>query len=467
MLSFCTEFPVDSKTTLDDFLGEIQDWVLCSPHTLLQPDDLKDFSSNDSFYAENANQRLRGQRVCSGSEEAVSFQNTVVDGDLEWSTLIVFSKHPTDCWVSVRTSVESAHPIVRLPPAKKPRIVRNLLDNIGGAKDGLLRVSSEPHLLTNNDIVTASKLIMGTAGCWLPVVYISCGFHGEHPIDANALASDLSGMAHVVVEPNRPFSRRLQIEVKSANSYGGSIGVYWPNATGRRSFFVGSLFEDSSDLKRAIVDEVRAALLNRRPMYRATLAAVDEVASRTKLEALKASGSQGLDEYIANFDRELKAKDDRLVDSEKEISRLQSEIRKYEADTSVGRTLSIGLGDEQDLYAGEIAGFVLDALVDSNQRVQVDSRRAHVISSLLSANTKDEKAAGLRDELKEILRDYSSMTKAKKAAIEGMGFSITEDGKHHKLVFQGDDRYTFALPKSGSDRRGGLNSASDISKRLF
>jgi hypothetical protein len=48
-----------------------------------------------------------------------------------------------------------------------------------------------------------------------------------------------------------------------------------------------------------------------------------------------------------------------------------------------------------------------------------------------------------------------------------MGFAISDEGKHYKLVFQGDDRYSFSLAKSGSDHRGGLNAASDISRLLF
>jgi len=54
-----------------------------------------------------------------------------------------------------------------------------------------------------------------------------------------------------------------------------------------------------------------------------------------------------------------------------------------------------------------------------------------------------------------------------KRALEEMGFEITDDGKHYKLTYEDDDRYTFTLPRSGSDRRGGLNAASDIAKRLF
>jgi hypothetical protein len=42
---------------------------------------------------------------------------------------------------------------------------------------------------------------------------VSSGFSGEYIADTNSLANDLSGMAHVVVEPDRLFSRRLQIEL--------------------------------------------------------------------------------------------------------------------------------------------------------------------------------------------------------------------------------------------------------------
>jgi len=52
-------------------------------------------------------------------------------------------------------------------------------------------------------------------------------------------------------------------------------------------------------------------------------------------------------------------------------------------------------------------------------------------------------------------------------ALETLGFSISDDGKHYKLTYMGDERYVFALPKSGSDHRGGLNAASDIGKRIF
>ncbi len=59
------------------------------------------------------------------------------------------------------------------------------------------------------------------------------------------------------------------------------------------------------------------------------------------------------------------------------------------------------------------------------------------------------------------------MTAKAKSALQELGFQVDQSGKHIKIVFQGDDRYTFTMASTGSDYRGGLNNASDISRLLF
>lgn len=96
------------------------------------------------------------------------------------------------------------------------------------------------------------------------------------------------------------------------------------------------------------------------------------------------------------------------------------------------------------------------------------SRRQHVLASILSANpAPDDIARSMRERLKDILVGWRGMDARSRRELERIGFSITEDGPHYKLLYQGDDRYTFPLPKSGSDHRGGLNAASDIGRFLF
>ncbi|HAZ61697.1 MAG TPA: hypothetical protein DCY89_09005 [Gammaproteobacteria bacterium] len=72
-----------------------------------------------------------------------------------------------------------------------------------------------------------------------------------------------------------------------------------------------------------------------------------------------------------------------------------------------------------------------------------------------------------RGQLKQLLKGSSGVDAKVRRGLEEMGFTISEEGKHYKIVYQGDDRYTFTLPKSGSDYRGGLNAASDIARLLY
>jgi len=331
----------------------------------------------------------------------------------------------------------------------------------------LLRVGNTPHRLENVDIDIAARLISGSSECRLPIVYVSSGYQGDYIVNSDRLASELGGMAHVVLEPNRAFSLRLKLEVGSENVYGGTIGVYWPDGAGRRSFFLGREYESSAEIQHAVVEEVRSALANRRPLDRCTWAAVQALVSRSTFEALRAAGSQEVGKYVEEFDKEIQAKAEQLEDAEREIARLRAEIRKYETRTPIGSGLALRTGKEQDLYPGELAGIVREAIQDASTRVVQDSRRAHVLSAIMNVNEVSSDAERMREELRDLLRGFKGLDARIRRGLDRMGFTISEEGKHCKLVFQGDDRYTFVLPKSGSDQRGGLNAASDISRLLF
>lgn len=467
MLSFATEFPVHHEHRGPAFSAVLRKWLLGSPHTVLRSSDLAGFASEGEWEATKGTERLETLTHADGEDQSVGLRYTRTDASLEWVTTVVFSRTSASTWVGIRVSCESTHPAVRLPPAKKPVLVRTILSELQGGRDGALVVQNAPYHLGNVDVELAANLIRGTAGCRLPIVYVSAGFLGRYLVDGVKLASDLSGMAHVVVEPNRPFSLRLRLEVASENVYGGTVGIYWPDGSGRRSFFLGHEYASEGALQQAIIEEVRSALVNRRPLNRCTWFGVRQSVSRSTFAALRAAGSQEVDRFADEFDKELDAKQEQLDAAEREIARLQAEVRKFEARIPLGVGVTLTTGSEQDLFPGEIAGIVRDALSDSTTRVPADSRRAHVLSAIVSATPVTSEADRIRDELKSLLRGSSTLDAKLRRGLERLGFSINEDGKHIKIVFQGDDRYTFALPKSGSDRRGGLNAATDIGRLLF
>ena len=467
MLSFATEFSVQHRHQTPAFIKALRKWLLGSPHTAFSSTDVAEFGRDGDWGAAKATERVETTSLATTEGDTVAMRYVRSDSELEWSTTVVFSRTPADTWVGIRVFCESHHPAVRLPPAKKPVLVRTILGELGGGPDGALQVGDSPLRLHDVDVALAGNLIRAEAGTRLPIVYVSAGFLGKYLVDARKLAYDLCGMAHVVLEPNRPFSVRLRIDVAAQNVYGGTVGVYWPEGTGRRSFFLGSEFESSSELERAIVDEVRSALANRRPLERCTWSSARQLASRQAQEALLAAGSRDLAGYAELAKQELQEIQSKFDAADREVRRLQSEIRRYEARLSAGTGVTLKTGPEQDLFAGEIADVLLEALSDASSRLTPDSRRAHVLSAVLAANAQGGEAGRMREALKALLRGSKSLDAKLRRGLEDLGFSIEDGGKHNKIRFRGDDRYIFVLPKSGSDHRGGLNAANDISRLLL
>ena len=466
MLSFATEFPVEATRTSVDFLAAVREWLLGSPHTVFEASDLSEIEAKDEFSAKKSNELIETLKYQATGSDMAAIRYTKWDRGLEWVSTIVFSRGQPS-WIGIRTSCESQHPAAKLPIAKKPVFVQTFLTRLGGGADGEIKVQAIPLRLTNSDIPLAARCVSGRAGCRLPLVYVSARFQGGHLVNVDSLAEALAGMAHVVVEPNRPFSVRLMSEVNSQNVYGGAIGVYWPEGGGRRSFFLHHESESPSEMERAVVEEVRSALVNRRPLARVTWSAVQELISRRTFAALRDQGSTEVQRYVDEFDKELKSKQEELEDAEREIARLEAEVRKYQAQSPMQSGLFLQTAPEQDLYAGELLGVVGDAITDAVTRVTEDSRRQHILKSIVAANPPTGEAEAMRNRLKSLLRDFRSMEAKVRSALQDMGFEISEEGKHYKIVFQGDERYTFTMPKSGSDHRGGLNLAGDISRLLL
>lgn len=467
MLSFATEFPVETTRTSDDFLVAVRAWLLGSPHTAFKESDLGAMHANDEFSAKKSNELIEALKYEATADDMAAIRYTKFDRGLEWVSTIVFSRGQSANWIGIRTSCESQRPAARLPIAKKPIFVKTFLTHLGGGMDGEIKVQAIPFRLTDSDVPLAARCMSGQAGCRLPLVYVSARFQGGHSVNVDSLAEALAGMAHVLAEPNRAFSVRLMNEVDSQNVYGGAIGVYWPEGGGRRSFFLPHDFETPPEIERAVVEEVRSALANRRPLSRVTWSAVQELISRRAFIALRDQGSTEVQKYVDEFDKELKSKQEKIEDAEREILRLEAEVRKYQAQSPMQSGLVIQTAPEQDLFAGELLGVIRDAMADAVTRVPEDSRRQHILNSIVMANPPTGEAEAMRSRLKALLRDFRSIDAKVRGSLQEMGFEIFEDGKHDKIVFQGDDRYTFAMPKSGSDHRGGLNLASDISRLLF
>ena len=99
------------------------------------------------------------------------------------------------------------------------------------------------------------------------------------------------------------------------------------------------------------------------------------------------------------------------------------------------------MGDEADLYPGEIKELVLSVLADElERRVTKPSRRSDVFSDLIEKNDYQGVYRKKKAEIQRILKNYTIMDAKTRKALQDFGFGIEEDGKHYRMTYFGDDR---------------------------
>jgi hypothetical protein len=391
----------------------------------------------------------------------------VEDGRREWTTEVVAHQSPEGVLVSVRLERSLLVPGLNIPPPKKPHVVRRLLEDLGGGSDRDLAVQDRPHRLAEAQVGDAARIVRGTAGYRLPVVYISAGRYGQPFVDPDELARWLAGMAHVVVEPSRYFSFALARNVNSTNPYGGAISIYWPNGAATHDRLIPSAFVSPEAMQKDAAERVRIALTQIRPISQCTFAFLRELVSKARVETLRAQGSTEAQSYVEAFDAEIKAKDERLQELTREVQRLRAELRRYDDGASETGLGALARGKEREFYPGELKDAVIQTLSVGRNNLMQAGRRQHLIDDLISANQRTGTDEELAEDIKNALAEGGDLGAGRRAALEHLGFDIADAGKHAKAVYRGDERYAFTVSKTSSDHRAGKNLASTMIKTLF
>ena len=151
-----------------------------------------------------------------------------------------------------------------------------------------------------------------------------------------------------------------------------------------------------------------------------------------------------------------------------ELNCLRAELYRHEGlDQPNQNTVTMAGGEEREFYAGERSDAILFALKHGRKNLAPDGRRVHLIDGFLQANTPTEVGADLEDSLKEAFAKSGDLGQSQRRTLEELGFVVEEAGKHWKVLYHGDGRYTFSIGKTSSDHRAGKNLASTIIKKLL
>lgn len=125
------------------------------------------------------------------------------------------------------------------------------------------------------------------------------------------------------------------------------------------------------------------------------------------------------------------------------------------------------LGNEDEFYQGEIKEMILDAIVEKLKNLKIRTRRSDVLNDILQNNDYQKTCEYREKMVKNMFKDYRTMSNTMRQQLQNLGFEITEDGKHYRLIYYGDGRYKTTIAKTGSDWREGKNIAGTILKEMM
>lgn len=123
-------------------------------------------------------------------------------------------------------------------------------------------------------------------------------------------------------------------------------------------------------------------------------------------------------------------------------------------------------GKEVEFYDNEIKEMLLEVINDYyNNYCQKDTRKAHIIEDILSANSYQGVIGQKRGLLKGILKKDSLKNVMKTDVLSELavlGFVQVSDNNHIKMVYYNDARYTITVPKTSSDYKAPDNLYTTI-----
>ncbi len=502
MLLFSTILNMNKTLTREAFLRLVLQWNRESTYA---ENIIEDLRWDGSFPADwgNADLWLAAREYPREKIIAVRFEKHKEDGSV-WDTDYVMDFRRRLMCIRLERS-DRRHTQILQETFTTPHFI-TLLEQKGFlSEDGDLPVSRTPHQIGTEHLPLLRDVILQKSNYRLPVIYVSRRFDGSLPLNAELLASRVKGVAHVLLLEHAEDVHVLRDMCESRNEYSGAAAIYFPSgAPGKRRFIThvkegcdpalleklarAAIIYAGSRITEPLLtwQGVNNALLNERirvniharelaeqakkqaeAEVRALQDTLDEKQQEIQRKALE-DAEREAEKILDGFDNELRYYQKQIEDLTRANDALQIENQGLKSRLdSAGETPLIHSGRETDFYPGEIRDLLLTQLSETLSSVPEKTRRHDVIQDILAENEWDHCSEKNAEEIKKLLKTYAGMTSAIRQKLESLGFVITEDGKHYKLTYYGDDRYQIILSKTPSDVRTGKNCSQKLSKMVF
>lgn len=476
MLLFSTILTVTDAMTKDDFIKLILEWNQGSPHKKNVIHNIEWNGERNVRYG-NDQKWLEIKEYRKQNIIAVRYEKTEKDG-VVWDSDYVMNF--TDMKISIqldRSYLEEA--LVMDPSFSTPYFIKLLIDHGYLEDDYDMPILYKPIFIKSHNIRLLTDIINGNSKYRLPVVYVSKTCDSKDPVDIWHLSHRLKGVAHVLVEERVNLNSVICEKCDDLNIYNGTVCIYFPNSAYGHKKYVYREYEGSDMI---LTDKVvRCVVQYNNVQMTDTLYTWQGVNNALLRELLHIKGEE-LSAAETEKNR-MAAEADELIESVDEDN--QKLKKQVEALTRVNESLTyenrglraklssadnmpiLYLGVEEEFFPDEIKAMLLDALNLVLPQYEKRPRRKAVLQDIIENNKCKRRGDEQADKLKKLLKGYKTVSGMMKRELQDMGFTMTDEGKHLKLVYHGDRRYTSTLAHTPGDSRSGLNIASDIIRDMF
>lgn len=474
MLLYATMLDICDSFEEKDFVDLVLEWNNSNVYEKNRVSDVK-WNGEENIRWGEEHLWLEIQRDMVHHLTAVRYEKKEEDGSI-WNTDYIFNAQEHRLAVQLdRSYTEEA--LMENTSFTTPHFLTLLLAKGVVKKDGDLAVRRDALSITSENAGLLSAVILGKADFHQPVVYVTKTILNQDPVDVQLLCSRLKGAAHVLVRADHQDNHAIRAACNDFNEYNGAIGIYFPNTRHRRlNYREVPAIQDvlMQKVTQAVFGYVNAQsvpdLYTWSGVKNAVLQEQWVRSAQEKKEAQDAreKAEAEVHHYADTFDQDINKLKKQVDELTGENLSLKKENQGLRARVSgMEQVPVLFLGSEEEFYPGEIKEMILDAVDAMKDKVPEKSRRRDVYQDLLQANAYKHVSEKRKDRLKKLLNGYSVMRPEIAQALQKMGFEITEEGKHYRLRYYGDNRYRATLSKTGSDWREGKNAASDISKKMF
>ena len=491
MLLFNAQFKTKEEFDSNTFLQLIQKWL---KSTMQSPKNTYQFSE-ESMALLTEMEKKTSDEIDMTSEDKVKTIHIIktgsaigvkvisnTDSDIHTSSYVL-----RDNIMTVQLSLDQKNvtllrqdPVVHIPNLMKRIFWEEYVDT-----DGVIPTNDKALYLNKADVNNFVRpvLFSRTVEHLMPIVYVSSQASGRYALNTDVLASDLIGIAHVVVEGSPAVSEKvadLAKDLYTEDYYfpyaeDGAVEIYMP---GGYTEILSPTKSLPYDVKNKLYRATTLANINPKYLF-------DSMKQAKVLEKYQNDSelTELFDSICNEKDAEVKVLNDKITELEETIRNLTTEkmnleatkesmSKKFLVTEAGGDTEAVRLVcGEKELYDGEINDVVLKTLEKvvasmSSDVNMKESRKFHVLSNILAANMLTGQDEIIKKMLETALKDGSVSSDAVRQ-LSMYGFKVAHDKKHDKISFGDDDRYTTTVSKTPSDYRAGKNLVSVFTNTLF